>query len=143
MRGAAGQRARSLSGRATPRHMRATSDLSCRDTAQQAPCLHARDRRIQPGDAHGESAGLIDPRYSLELIFGRPATIGFELKRKHSTALDHDNVGYSSHNPEALEDCRLDRLALAAIGNVERDKPRNPALPYVLEYGALDHVFGP
>jgi hypothetical protein len=77
------------------------------------------------------------------LRFGRLTARRFELKPERVAATDRDNVGDARHHPEPFEDTGLNRLALAAVGNVESERLWRTANLEVLEHGALDLIFWP
>src|SRR5262249_61815392 len=98
------------------------------------PRAPTRNRRKCAGRLHGGAR--------CELFLSRLAAFGFELKPVCAALVNGDDVGHTSHHTHAFQDRRLDWLAIAPVGRMEREYARRAARAQVLEDSALNCSLG-
>src|SRR5262249_1532357 len=96
--------------------------------------------RDEPVGNVGEGAGLSQVVDGFDLLVGRALPFGLEFKREAAAVVDRDHVRNAGLDAEALQDRRLDRLAIAAVGGMEGEHPGSAASAQVLKHCPLNRL---
>jgi hypothetical protein len=93
------------------------------------------------------SAGRAHGRVGLKLRRRQTATGRFQFNCVGVPAVDCDEIGNASPHAQALQDCRLDRLTMAAVKNMEDEnagttygKMPNESALHVVLWSSTAHV---
>src|SRR5262245_8543279 len=113
---------------------------SSRAPPQQPPRLEHGQRAVEPFGNGGEGAGLTQCGDGFELLVGGALAFGLEFKREAAAVVDRDHVRNAGLDAEALQDRRLDRLAIAAVGGMEGEHPGSAARAQVLKHCLLNRL---
>src|SRR5262249_40283172 len=115
---------------------------SCSRPSQKPPRFKNGQCPIEPIRNRRKCAGRLHGGARCELFLSRLAAFGFELKSVCAALVNGDDVGHTSHHTHAFQERRLDRLAVAPVGRMEREYARRAARAQVLEDSALNCSLG-